>query len=303
MKYKNHVKKITETLQKYMKEIDELESEFARDKKQHEQKIIEMNGKYIPQYIQGYTQNWKPDTDYATEMEKYRSEARLSTNYHLEQLKKQIDNYFNSPVRTEFVNRINAFSLTGITLKNREFQVLAETVNGYTECRLLNQLAMSRTKVKATTKIKDGEAVREMQEAHDVYHIELPDIDNVYEAFQSYKNCVQLVLDNYVGIKDGLFHFLGRRTPISGRAYFQNDMPMQLSSVLEQANALLPEHRVKRELSAEEKQFIDVLIDENYPLLAEKKVKKLATVDDNLALLFSLDERHSKYLTEDEDSE
>ena len=249
MKYKHHVAKITETLEKFTKDIDRLESEFAQDKKQHEQKVSEMHGKYTPQYIQEYTQNWKPNTDYADEMAKYRSEARLSTNYHLEQIKKQIDNYFNSPVRTEFVNRINAFVLTGITLVDREFQVLSKNANGYTECRLLNQLATSRIKTQVTTKIKDGEAVKETQEVQDIYHIELPDIDNVYEVFQSYKNCVELCLDNYTGTKGGLFRFLGRRTPLVGNAYFQNNMPAQLSNVLEKANKLLQENKVKRELS------------------------------------------------------
>lgn len=57
------------------------------------------------------------------------------------------------------------------------------------------------------------------------------------------------------------------------------------------------------ELSAEEKKLIDVLIDKNYPMLAIKRVKELAAADDNLALLFSLDERYSKYLMEDEDAE
>lgn len=305
MRYEHHVRKITEILEKFTKEIDRLEGEFVQDKKKHEQKVSEMHGKYTPQYIQEYTKNWKPDTDYAEEMAKFRNVARLSADRQLEELKKQIDNYFNSPVRPEFARRINAFVLTGITLLDREFEILAKNVSGYTECRLLNQLATSRTKTQSTTKIKDGEAVREMQEVHDIYHIELPDIDNVYAVFQNYKNCVQLCLDNYTGTKDGLFRFLGRRTPIVGNAYFKNNMPEQLSNVLEEANKLLlgSKDNSKRELSAEEKELIDLLVDKNYPILAKKRVKELAAADDNLALLLSLDERYSKYLTEDENVE
>lgn len=304
MKYKHHVSKITEALENFTKDIDVLESSFVQDKKQHEQKVSEMHGKYTEEYISEYVKNWKPKVDYAGEMEKRRGEARLSTNYHLGQIKKQIDNYFNSPVRPEFANRINAISLTGLKLSNREFKVLSENVSGYMECRLLNHLAKSRTKERTDTVIENKEPVFKTREVSDAYlDVKLPDIDSVYETFDSFKNCVELCLDNYTGTKGGLFSFLGRRTPIANDSYFRLDMPAQLSKVMEEANALLPENRVKRKLSPEEKALIDLLVDESYPILAAKRVKELAEADDGMAELFSLDERYSKYLTEGEGEE
>lgn len=303
MKYKKRVEQITKTLKEFMETIDDLEGKFLQEKKQHEQELSEMHGKYTEQYINEYTQNWKPKVDYADVMAQRRAEARLSINYSMDQLKKQIDNYFNSPVRAEFANRINAISLTGLSLSNREFQVLAENVSGYMECRLLNHLAMSRTKERTDTVIKDKQPVFETREVSDAYlGVKLPDIDSVYEVFESYRNCTDLCLDNYTGANGGLFRFLGRKTPIASNSYFRLDMPKQLSDILENANKLLPENRVKRELSPEEKALVNLLVNENYPILAKSRVKELAEADEDMAALLSRDDRYSQYLVEAEEA-
>lgn len=301
MKYKKSVEQITKTLKDFMETIDGLEEKFLQEKKQHEQELSEMHGKYTEQYINEYTQNWKPKVDYADIMMQRREAARLSVNYNMDQIKRQIDNYFNSPVRADFANKINAFSLIGLSLSNREFQVLAENVSGYTECRLLNHLAMNRKKEQTTTVMKGKEPAFETREVSDAYRgINLPDIDSVYEVFESYRNCANLCLDNYTGTNGGLFRFLGRRTPIAHNSYFRLDMPKQLSDILEDANKLLPESRAKRSLSPEEKALINLLVDESYPTLAKARVKDLAAADEGLATLLSLDERYSQYLTDGE---
>lgn len=301
MKYKKRVNQITETLKTYMGRIDDLEKRYVHEKKQHEQELSEMHGKYTENYIAEYSKNWKSKVDYAGEMARHRDEAKASTNYQLEQIKKQIDDFFNSPVRAEFANKINAFSLTGISLTNREFEVLAESVSGYTECRLLNHLAMSRTKERTDTVIKDKQPVLETREVSDAYRgVKLPDIEKVYETYESFRSCVGLCLDNYTGANGGLFHFLGRKTPIANNSYFRLDMPKQLSEVIEEANALLPESKHKRKLTPEEKELVDLLVNENYPILAKSRVKDLAEADEDMAALLSRDDRYSQYLTDGE---
>ena len=56
--------------------------------------------------------------------------------------------------------------------------------------------------------------------------------------------------------------------------------------------------REKRELTENDKKFIDTLVDSKYPSLAKDRVKALAEADADIESLLLLDERYSKYLEE-----
>lgn len=84
-------------------------------------------------------------------------------------------------------------------------------------------------------------------------------------------------------------------------AYFISNAPKTLAGILEKANSILPESRVKKELTEADKRFLDTLIDPKYPSLAEHTVKGLASFDPEIAELLRLDERYKRYLPQDEE--
>ena len=61
---------------------------------------------------------------------------------------------------------------------------------------------------------------------------------------------------------------------------------------MEKANSILPESKIKRELTENDKKLIDLLIDEKYPSLAKERAKELAEADTDIGELLALDERY-----------
>lgn len=81
-------------------------------------------------------------------------------------------------------------------------------------------------------------------------------------------------------------------------SYFRNHADEAFSKVMEKANSILPESKIKRELTENDRKFIDTLIDSKYPSLARDRVKALAEADTDIESLLLLDERYNKYLEE-----
>ena len=86
---------------------------------------------------------------------------------------------------------------------------------------------------------------------------------------------------------------------ISMDSYFRNEQEQKFSKVMDEANAILPESKIKRALTENDKRLIDTLIDPKYPSLAGAKVREIAENSPELSELFLLDSRYAKYLDEE----
>lgn len=82
----------------------------------------------------------------------------------------------------------------------------------------------------------------------------------------------------YAGEYAKLAHLLDTETPeyvaINMDAYLKCEVDKEFKKVMEKANSILPESKIKRELTENDKRFIDTLIDPKYPNLEKEKVKK-----------------------------
>lgn len=310
MKYKSYVAVITKALKEYKELVDSMAAAYKQDRQKIEQTAKEMQGKWTQEYIEKYKRENNPIFKYKKQMQEYRARYEPTVIKYLEFLKKQLDDYFNAPVKAEFANKINAIKISGLKLSNMEFKLLQDTATSYMERRLLEQLAMSRTSISIQhafdTNEPDGgrNGVRNVEVADPCCAVELPDIESMYKAFRDYEHAATGLLRSYAGPNAELTMALDNNTrdyiAVSMDAYFRCNKESEFIEHMDKANSILPESKVKRELTENDRKLIDVLVDPKYPTLAEKTVKEIAEISPELTELFALDDRYSKYLETDE---
>lgn len=308
MTYKKYVSRITKELAEYKNAIDKLEKEYEAEKARQEKEIEGMRGKYTDQYIEEYKQKLKTVAAYAPKMSDLRVKTAPVVSHYLGLIEKQLNDYFNAPVRTEFANRINSIAITGLTLSDTEFKILQDSATSYMERRLLNQIAESRKKEEKHAMLDEetGETSWKQETSADPYiYVEVPDIESMYSAFKDFKRSAGFLLDGYSGKKATLAKCLESGMPdymsITSDSYFINGAENAFIEVMDKANSILPEAKIKRELTEQDKKLIDVLIDPKYPNLAKDTVKEISQNSPELAELFLLDDRYKEFVLSDEE--
>lgn len=211
MRYKTYVKKINDTLTKYKTDIDTLDSMYLADKKKLKATANEMKDKWTDSYIEQYCRDNNPDINYKARLQGTRAAVEPIVLHYLEMLEKQLDKYFNAPINPDFANKIMSIKLSGLQLTDLEFKILQDSATSYMERRLLNQLAESRTKTerKAVINKESGEAEYKTQQALDPYiNLELPNIEDTYNAMKSYMTSAKSLLYQYAGTSGKMAHLL-----------------------------------------------------------------------------------------------
>lgn len=306
MKYKNYTEKITRALKEYKEKIDIQEAMYVTETKKLQAKAEEMKGQWTDEYIKKYLNENNPHGKYKKQMQDTRAMYEPTILHYLELIKKQLDSYFNAPVKADFANKINAIKLSGLQLSDTEFQVLQQCATSYMERRLLNQLAESRVKTerKAVLNKQSGEPEYQTVQTADPYiRTELPDIDSTYRAYNDYKTAARGLLYDYAGHNAELSDMLENNIPnyvaINMDSYFRNGHEQEFAKVMDKANSILPESKIKRELTENDKRLIDTLIDPKYPSLAKSIVRGIAENSPELSELFLLDNRYKGFLEEE----
>ena len=306
MTYRKYVARITKELAEYRDAIDKLEQDYKAERTRHEKEIEEMRGKYTEQYIEEYKQSLNIIAPYTPKMSALKAKTAPIVSHYLELIEKQLNNYFNAPVRTEFANRINSIAITGLTLSNTEFRILQESANSYMERRLLNHLAENRKKEINQVELnrETGETSYKKESVADpCVNVEVPSIEHIYDAFNDYKRNAEFLINGYSGknaeLAEGLESGIPNYMSITADNYFRDNHEEKFVAVMDEANNILPESKTKRELTEQDKKLIDVLIDPKYPTLAKDTVKQISLNSPELAELFSLDERYADFVPAD----
>lgn len=281
MKYKNYVTGITKSLKEYKELIDAAAVAYKRDKQKIKETAREMQGKWTEEYIDRYKKENDPLIKYKKQIQGYRERFEPTVTKYLEFLKKQLDDYFNGPVKTDFANKINSIKLSGLKLSDLEFELLQNTATSYMERRLLEQLATPHCTV------------------------ELPDIERMYKAYRDYEAAATGLLYSYAGpnaeFVDALDEKIDDFYAVNMDAYFRCGKEAEFTEYMDNANSILAENKIKRELTENDKKLIDVLVNPNsLPFVAEQTVKDIAANSPELAELFALDERYSQYVDVEE---
>lgn len=303
MRYKNHIRQITEALKNYMTLIDGLEAQYHEETEKFQKEIEEMNGKYTPEYIGEFKKNYQRK-DYKSLMNDFRSNAGTIVKGELEAIKRQIYMFVNAPAKEDFINKINSYFITGIKPSNVEFKIMQDSATSYTERRLLNQLAETRTKEEQKVEVDEhGNPTRKSVDVKNPYtKLEVPDVDKIMDSFGEYERNALYLLNSYSGKNATLYTYLengaGQALSLTSDSYFRNKKEEVFTAVMDKANSIMEDVSKKKSLTEADKRLIDSILDPRYADFAKDRVQKIASLDANLAGLLMLDERYSKYLND-----
>lgn len=298
MRYQKNVKKISTALAKYKADVDTLEGLYKLERQKVKSEAEKMKGQWTDEYISKYISEHNPDATFKARLQGVRAEAEPIILDSLDRLQKALDGYFNAPIKPDFANKIMSIKLSGLQLSDLEFKILQDSATSYMERRLLNQLAESRTK-KSTAVELDSNGIphsKEVDVNNPYLYLELPDIEGTYKQFEDFKRTARTLLYQYSGTNAEMSHLLDKDVPnyisVAADAFFRCGYEEEFTKTMEKANSILPESKIKRKLTENDKKLIDLLIDEKYPSLAQSRAKELAEADTDIGELLALDERY-----------
>lgn len=332
MNYKKIMQKIFAELKMYKSEIDKLATDYQSERKKFDEEMEAAKGKYTESFIAESRANWKPRLDYAELVNMARETHSKTVTRCISQLEQQLNDYFKTPADANFCATLNSIKLLGVTPDNLELKLLQETSGGYWGRKLLNHLAIYRTKTEQAAELKGGEMTRTEKEIKIPYGgIDLPDIEKAYDALQSVKNAVNTAFGGYAGanfeLKDIVFPLdktaeetsrklaetygvqprqkqtLGvmetTKMATSINCFSENYRPYsELIKVMDGIDATIPKPPKKTELTKDDRELIDLMIEPQYPSLAAGKAAEIAKSDSRLAEILLLDERYGQRVRE-----
>ena len=331
MRYKKFMKKIMEQLNEYKETVDTLATSYQLEVAKREEELTGTKGKYTNEYVKECRRNWKPSKDYSGEISRAREKHQKIALAYIDQIQKEMDSYFQIPVDSGFAATVTAIKALGVTPNNREFDLLQKASGGYWGRRLLNELAISRTKTEQGAELENGEMKRTEKEAKMPYGgVELPDIEKAYDSLQNVKNAVNMAFSGYCGtnyeLKDIVFPVSKEQEATNAKLQevygVQPQKPrldnMEISKMAGSVKcfdeshrsyatfsemmgglaATMPEPKRKTTLTDSDRNLIDTLISPNYPSLAKDEAVKIAKADSRLAELLLLDGRYGKAVKE-----
>lgn len=327
MKHKAFMGKVMEQLREYKGIADRLAVAYAREKAEFEAELKSMENVYLPEHIEESRRNWEPKTDYGKQLSVARQRGQKVADAYLNGIEEEMDSYFQIPVDSGFAATVTAIKSVGVTLNNQEFSLLQDASKGYWGLRLLNELAVSRSTERQVTTMEDGEMKYEKREEKKPYNnVNLPDIEKAYNVLQNVRNAVDMAFEGYCGEGYALkkivfpldkaveetnsklaevYNAQPQRQTLdtmsivkmaSAPKFFDESYPsyVELMKILDDMEATIPEPKRKTELTEEDIELIDTLIDSQYPSIAEQQAVKIARLDRRLAELLRLDERYSR---------
>lgn len=331
MNYKKIMQKILTELSMYKSEIDKFAADYQAERRKFDEEMEAAEGKFTESYIAETRANWKPSKNYSGLVKMARETHSKTMMGCISQLEQQLNNYFRAPADANFCATLNSIKLLGVTPDNLELKLLQETSGGYWGRKLLNHLAISRTKTEQAAELKGGEMTRTEKETKIPYGgVDLPDIEKAYDALQSVKNAVSTALEGYCGegfeLKDIIFppnktaeetsrklaeaygvqpqkQMMGAveisKMATSIKYFDENNRAFtEFAKMLDGINATLPETSKKTELAENDRELIDLIIEPQYPSLAAGKAVEIAKKDKRLSELLKLDSRYGQKVRE-----
>ena len=215
MRIKKYIKNIANILKEWKISVDTLEEKYLREKNDLEKYCDEKRGQWTEGYIEQYKIENSPTEKYRMAYTAAKEPVQKAIERNLSLILNGLDSFFGAPVSQEFANTIMATKLADLQLSNLEFELLKKSVSSYAEARLLNQLALSRTKKADVVQMKEnGEPERVSKEMIDPYlRLDIPDMKDTYDRYERFRDSALRMAKNYVGKLGTLNFALEQNTP------------------------------------------------------------------------------------------
>lgn len=331
MNYKKIMQKILAELSMYKSEIDKFAADYQSERAKFDEEMEAAKGKFTESYIAETRANWKPSKNYSGLVKMARETHSKTVTRCISQLEQYLNDYFKTPADANFCATLTAIKALGVNLSNREFSLLQESANGYVGRRLLNQLATTRTQTEQAAELKEGEMTTVQKEKPiPCFSVELPSIEHAYDSLQSLRNAVNTAFRGYCGtnyeLKDVVFpldkmaeetsrklaenygmqpqkQMMGAveisKMATSIKYFDENNRAFtEFAKMMDGINATLPETSKKTELTENDRELIDLIIEPQYPSLAAGKAVEIAKKDERLSELLKLDSRYGQKVRE-----
>ena len=185
--------------------------------------------------------------------------------------------------------------------------MLKNMATGYWDSRILESVASSRT-LKREKAIRNGTSTPDLvkvDEPRPFCGISTPDIDDMYGSFENVVRGVNEALKNYCGIDNALKDVIFGASKLdtvtivrmaTAENYF-NEGWQGYTKLIDVMN-MIPKQKKKTELTENDRQLIDSILDPKYPTLATDKAIELSRLNEELKEILLLDKRYSAAIKE-----
>ena len=305
MRIKKYIKNIANILKEWKISVDTLEEKYLREKNDLEKYCDEKRGQWTEAYIEQYKIENSPTEKYRMAYTAAKEPVQKAIERNLSLILNGLDSFFGAPVSQEFANTIMATKLADLQLSNLEFELLKKSVSTYAEARLLNQLALSRTKQTDVVQLKEnGEPERVSKETIDPYlHLEIPDMKDTYSKYEKFKDSALRMANSYVGktgaLNFALEHSLPAYICVAMDSFVRNNEDEKFLEIIEKTSSALTYGKGRKVYTENDKKLIDALIDPRYAP-SKEKVLSVAAIHEDIEELLRLDPRYAKFFDDEE---
>lgn len=305
---KDRVKRLETHLTEFKKDIDAVIDALTEEEQTRNRKLANPDGRYSQQYLDEYAKNWMSSHDYEGVLKDIREKHSKIIEDDLRDIQGAVDEVFNADPAPGFASKITAYYSLGMAneLTSVEFEGLKRQARTYSELRLLQRLAASRTRIENHVKTDgNGELQKEQREAPNPYRMDIPNIESTYKSLEDFSRMAQNIISSYVGDNLGR---VPKNNPVklgladSSSKYFKNGWSEGNRKWMEDVNALAALNPPRaHELTDRERRMNSILSDyADYPTLAPQKACEVVRALPELREQFLADERFRDAIMQDE---
>lgn len=305
---KSKMKQLELHLSQFKVEADKLLNSYASEKKELADFLEDGKSKYTAEYLKEYRENWQPSHDYVAILNDLREEYKPIIDGDLAQIQERLDALVLQNPDPAYAAKIQAYYAMGManSISPAELEGLRRQAKSYSELKMLQQLAASRTKTENQVKIDDkGQLSSEQAVVKNPYDIQIPNAEEIYKRFADYSGFMTSVIDTYVGEDFSLIpHDESVKFAFAAAAqgYFEKGGCVSLDAFLKNIEPLTALQPAKKEtLSERDERFLALITNyDEYSALAPGRAIKIAKEFPDIMEMMRLDKRFKSYMPKDE---
>lgn len=218
MNYKRVLNALWGDLNSYKAIVDGLVESYGKDKLNFDKEVDEIreSGDYSQGFIDRYIATGEPAIKYKGKFSSERAKVSGKIHGALDDLRMEIDGFFEGPVSQDLANKISAAKITGLRFSDYDIQIMQHQARSFMEASLIEQIARTRTK-EETVYSKEDRAP-EIKQKLDPYvnTVPVPTREYVTKEFAQFEYAVNLLLNSYCGTSCELVNALETVQDMSG---------------------------------------------------------------------------------------
>ena len=282
-KIKSYCNLLMEKMSEFKNRANDIASRYSEEYALFNSTLESMQGTYTEEHIEKLRTENQTKEKYIAELEETKKEIMPDVQRLSNAIEMGVSKLLTQTPTREFLDKVSLISVSGMKLSEQELEILQREAHGYLEKRAVLQLS---------NKSELGKDQRKALEQK----LNIPDADTIVKLVNKIKMQAIDFINNYTGEKMELSdepYGTGKTWLARTKCHFFED------GDAEKLITLLPESPAKEELTAQEKELIDLIIDPEFPISAKAKARDIAKINPELKELLLLDSRYKEYVIEE----